>query len=107
MSVEIETSALSMFESLDSLKSTPLVMHRIQVQLSDVQKWYAVIRELNLTFGTKNWRGQPHVKRRLERLIWQIPDSDPIWVWFEVPDAKFATWLAVKLAVNVRIPPNK
>ena len=39
MSVEIETSALSMFESLDSLRATPLVMHRIQVELHDVQTW--------------------------------------------------------------------
>ena len=42
MSVEIETSALSMFESLDSLRSTPLVMHRIQVELRDIATWLAV-----------------------------------------------------------------
>jgi hypothetical protein len=105
MSVEIGTSAQSMFESLDSLKSTPLVMHRIQVQLDDVRTWYAVIRELNQTFGIGKWRGQSHVKRRLEGLIWNIDRS--MWVWFEVPDPTFATWLAVKLAVQVRVPPNK
>jgi hypothetical protein len=105
MSVEIETSALSMFESLDSLRSTPLVMHRIQVELHDVRTWYAVIRELNQVFGTNNWKGQHHVKRRLEDLIWQ--DNRAIWVWFDVPDQKIATWLAVKLAVQVRILPNK
>ena len=105
MSVEIGTSALSTFESLDSLRSTPLVMHRIQVELRDVRTWYAVIRELNHTFGTGKWRGQSHVKRRLAHLIWS-PDQS-MWVWFEVPDPKFATWLAVKLAVQVRIPPNK
>ena len=105
MSVEIGTSAQSTFESLDSLRSTPLVMHRIQVQLNDVQTWYAVIRELNQTFGVGKWRGQSHVKRRLENLIWR-PDQT-VWVWFEVPDPKFATWLAVKLAVQVRVPPNK
>ena len=105
MSVEIGTSAQSMFESLDSLRATPLVMHRIQVQLNDVRTWYAVIRELNSTFGVGKWRGQNHVKRRLENLIWSPEQT--MWVWFEVPDAKFATWLAVKLAVQVRIPPNK
>ena len=104
MSVEIGTSALSMFESLDSLKTTPLVMHRIQVELSDVKTWYAVIRELNHVFGAGNWKGQSHVRRRLENLIWN-PDQT-IWVWFEVPDPKFATWFAVKLAVNVRQPPK-
>jgi hypothetical protein len=105
MSVEIETSALSMFESLDSLRSTPLVMHRIQVELHNVKDWYAVIRELNQVFGTNNWKGQNHVKRRLENLIWDTEKK--IWVWFDVPDEKIATWLAVKLAVQVRILPNK
>jgi hypothetical protein len=105
MSVEIETSALSTFESLDSLKLTPLVMHRIQVELRDIKVWYAVIRELNQVFGANNWRGQHHVKRRLEGLIWD--DDKAIWVWFDVPDERIATWLAVKLAVTVRIPPGK
>ena len=105
MSVEIETSALSMFESLDSLRSTPLVMHRIQVELHNVKDWYAVIRELNQVFGVNNWKGQNHVKRRLENLIWDTNKN--IWVWFDVPDEKIATWLAVKLAVSVRVVPNK
>jgi len=105
MSVEIGTSALSMFESLDSLKLTPLVMHRIQIELCTVKDWYAVIRELNQVFGANNWKGQHHVKRRLENLIWDNDKS--VWVWFDVPDQKIATWLAVKLAVQVRILPNK
>jgi hypothetical protein len=105
MSVEIETSALSMFESLDSLKSTPLVMHRIQIELRDIATWYAVIRELNHVFGANNWKGQNHVRRRLENLIWE--NDKAIWVLFDVPDQKIATWLAVKLAVTVRITPNK
>ena len=105
MSVEIETSALSTFESLDSLKETPLVMHRIQVELCDVKAWYAVIRELNQVYGVTNWRGQSHVRRRLENMIWD--DSMTLWVWFDVPDVAITSWLAVKLAVQVRIPPNK
>lgn len=104
MSVEIETSALSMFESLDSLKLTPLVMHRIQIELRDIATWYAVIRELNQVFGANKWKGQNHVKRRLENLIWDNDKS--VWVWFDVPDVKIATWLAVKLAVQVRITPK-
>ena len=105
MSVEIETSALSMFESLDSLKLTPQVMHRIQIELCTVKDWYAVIRELNQVFGANNWKGQHHVKRRLENLIWDNDNS--VWVWFDVPNEKIATWLAVKLAVTVRITPGK
>ena len=105
MSVEIETSALSTFESLNSLRSTPLVMHRIQVELRDIKVWYAVIRELNQTFGANNWKGQNHIRRRLEDLIWN--DSKTLWVWFDVPDVTIASWLAVKLAVSVRVQPNK
>ena len=105
MSVEIETSALSTFESLDSLRETPLVMHRIQLELHDVKTWYAVIRELNQVYGANNWRGQSHVRRRLEGLIWD--DSKSLWVWFDVPDVAITSWLAVKLAVSVRVQPNK
>ena len=105
MSVEIETSALSTFESLDSLRETPLVMHRIQLELHDVKTWYAVIRELNQVYGANNWRGQSHVRRRLEGLIWD--DSKTLWVWFDVPDVSITSWLAVKLAVQVKLVPNK
>jgi hypothetical protein len=28
-------------------------------------------------------------------------------VWFDVPDPAIATWLAVKLAVQVKLLPNK
>ena len=105
MSVEIETSALSTFESLDSLRATPLVMHRIHVELHDVRTWYSVIRELNQVYGANNWRGQSHVKRRLENIIWN-PDR-AVRVWFDVPDPAIASWLAVKLAVQIKLVPNK
>jgi len=105
MSVEIETSAMSTFESLDSLKLTPLVMHRIQVELRDIATWYTVIRELNQVYGANNWKGQSHVRRRLESMIWD--DSKTLWVWFDVPDVTITSWLAVKLAVSVRVAPNK
>ena len=105
MSVEIETSAQSTFESLDSLKLTPLVMHRIQVELRDIATWYAVIRELNQVYGVNNSKGQSHVRRRLESMIWD--ERNTLWVWFDVPDVAITSWLAVKLAVQVRIPPNK
>lgn len=105
MSVEIETSAQSTFESLDSLRATPLVMHRIQVELHDVKTWYAVIRELNQVYGSGNWKGQSHVKRRLENIIWS--PGQTVRVWFDVPDPAIASWLAVKLAVQVKLVPNK
>ena len=103
MSVNIETAALSMSESLDSLKVTPLPMHRITFMLEDTKKWYAVMREARALYG-KNWRGQPHVKRKLERNRW-MKEQTP--VWFEVPDPTFASWCAVKLAVEVKMAANK
>ena len=103
MSVKIEISALSMSESLDSLKVTPLPMHRITFMITDTKKWYDVMREARALYG-KNWRGQPHVKRKLERNRWM---KQVIPVWFEVPDLAFASWCAVKLAVEAKLPPNK
>lgn len=103
MSVNIEASALSMPESLDSLRTTPLVMHRIVFELENTRQWYAVMREARVLYN-KNWRSQSHVKRRLERHKYtQKAES----VWFDVPDEKFATWCAVKLAVRVVKTHNK
>ena len=103
MSVNIEGSALSIPESLDSLRETPLAMHRITFMLDDTKKWYDVMREARALYG-KNWRGQPHVKRKLERNRWM---KQVIPVWFDVPDPSFASWCAVKLAVEAKLPPNK
>ena len=95
MTVNIRDSALSIPESLDSLKTTPLVMHRIIFQIADTKTWYAIMKEARSLYG-KNWRSQPHAKRRLERHRW---DKQVVPVWFEVPDSAFATWIAVKHAV--------
>jgi hypothetical protein len=103
MTVNIEASALSMPGSLDSLRETPLVMHRITFELENTQQWYAVMREAR-TLYDKNWRSQSHVKRRLDRLKFAQRHEA---VWFDVPDEKFATWCAVKLAVRVVKTQNK
>lgn len=106
MTVKIQNSALSISESLDSLKVTPLVMHRIWFKLHSTKEWYAVMKEARIMFG-KNWRTQSRVKRRLEtNAIWNIP-SNAVPVWFEVPDHRFATWVAVKHAVISVPPPGK
>jgi hypothetical protein len=103
MSVDVETAALSMSEPLDSLKTTPLVMHRVVFELRDVATWYAIMREARAMFG-KNWRCQSHVKRRLTR-TWTMTSSER--VWFEVPDPQFGTWCALKLAVIQAVVANK
>jgi hypothetical protein len=101
MSVEIEVSAPSMLESINSLKTTPLVMHRVYFEVSTSDTWYSIMREARTWFA-KNWQCQAHVKRRLEK-----HESKPLTVWFDVPDTKFGTWVAVKLAVRVVEAPNK
>lgn len=105
MTVNIKGSARSIPESLDSLKETPLVMHRIWFQLHSTNEWYAVMKEARAVFG-KNWRTQSRVKRKLETsTMWGL--VNPVPVWFEVPDQTFATWVAVKHAVTTMAPPGK
>lgn len=95
MTINIEGSALSIPKSLDSLKTTPLTMHRITFEIAHTSTWYAIMKEARALYGT-NWRGQPHVKRKLDH--W---GAKMVPVWFEVPDPVFATWVAVKHAVIV------
>ena len=107
MTVNIEGSASSILESLDSLSETPLVMHRIWFRLHTVEEWYAVMNEARVMFG-KNWRTQSRVKRRLEHNnLWGLNAAQTVSVWFEVPDQTFATWVAVKHAVIAMSPPGK
>jgi len=105
MSVEIETSALSMSESLTSLKTTPLPMHRVYMEVGTIAVWYKIIREANALYG-RNWRGQSGVKRRLSHNIW-LHDKKQERVWFDVPDEKFSTWVAIKCGVTIIAPPGK
>lgn len=103
MTVKIQNPALSISESLDSLKVTPLPMHRITFSLQNTKQWYAIMKEARALYG-KNWRSQPHAKRRLDRNSW-MHKIEP--VWFDVPDQSFASWCAVKLAVEAKIAHNK
>jgi hypothetical protein len=95
MTVNIQDSALSISESLDSLKTTPLAMHRIWFQVSDTATWYKIIQEANQQYS-RGWRCQSGVRRKLERNQWR---SMPVDVWFDVPDPNFASWIAIKHAV--------
>ena len=108
MSVEIGISASSMSESINSLKTTPLPMHRIWVELDGTEKWYKIIAEANREFGIRGWRGQSGAKRRLDRTsTWPSLIKTTRRVWFDVPDEKFATWIAIKYAVTVLASPGK
>lgn len=103
MSVEIGAAASSMSESLSSLESTPLVMHRIWFDISSTTEWYSIQREAKKLYGT-NWKSQARVKRKLENL-WSYRASHP--VWFDVPDQSFASWISVKYAVTAKIKSGK
>jgi hypothetical protein len=105
MSVNVETSCDSVATSapLDSLDRTTGSMHRISVCVQDLLTWYAVMAEARRQFG-RNWRAQPKVKRKIERQLW-VPQD--VWVWFEVPDPSFVTWVSVKLGVRARIEAGK
>jgi len=98
MSIEIETSALSMSGSPDSLKTTPPIMHRIHFEVQGVDTWYALHAEAKTMFG-KNYRSQKHVKKRIERAFFHCTTNH--CVWFDVPDLGFGTWCAIKHAVTV------
>jgi hypothetical protein len=106
MSVETEASASSMSASLNLLESTPLVMHRIWFDLRDSKTCYAIMKEGNTLYGRDGWKGQPRVKRRLDKFVWERNRAEN-YVWFEVPDPSFATWCAVKHAVIVVKNPGK
>ena len=80
-------------------------MHKLYFELTSVEQWYAIMREARTQFG-KNWQGQRHVKRRLEHAnLWRLPGAAER-VWFEVPDPKFGTWIAIKHAVR-QVEPGK
>lgn len=108
MSIEIGISALSMSESLNSLKTTPLPMHRIWIEIGSTEIWYKIIAEANREFGIRGWKGQSGAKRRLERCnrIWLSALKTTERVWFDVPDEKFATWIAIKYPVTVLATPS-
>ena len=94
-----------MSKSLDPLKTTTPELHRFYINLETVPQWYAVMRECRQNFGT-NWRTQSKVKRKLSRDCART--GQRMWVWFEVPDLRFASWIALKLAMAVsQDPPGK
>jgi hypothetical protein len=105
MSVNVETTCNDVATSapLNSLEKTTGAMHRISVCVRDLPTWYAIMAEARRQFG-RNWRAQPKVKRKIERQLWMPQDQ---WVWFEVPDPAFVSWISVKLGVRARIEVGK
>lgn len=84
------------------MSSNPLqVTRRVYFHVCSVKDWYNIIREAHALYGP-HWQGQRHVKRKLERRL-----AEPLKVWFDVPDEKFATWVSIKHGVSAVVAPNK
>lgn len=81
-------------------------MHKLFFELSSTSQWYAIMQDARAQFG-QNWRSQSHVKRRLDRITMYKKGLVTERVWFEVPDLKFGTWIAIKHAVRQVVTTNK
>lgn len=106
MSVKIETPVSDdTLQSLDPLKTTTDSVHlfRVWVELSTIDQWYSVIREANSVYSKATWRSQPRVRRKLDNNFYRKKH----WVWFEVPDPSFASWVSVKFGLRVADSPHK
>ena len=93
-----------MSKQLDPLKSTTQELHRFWFSLRTEKQWYDIIRECRQWFG-KNWKGQAKVRRKLsqgQRQGLYTNRAPTIPIWFEVPDTRFATWISVKMSVEVQ-----
>ena len=93
-----------MSTQLDPLETTAPELHRFWFMLSDERQWYSIMQEAREWFGAygKKWRGMSKVRRKLERNPRRIMRAGPVPVWFEVPDPRFATWISVKLSLQVQ-----
>lgn len=83
----------------DPLRTTPQELHRFWFIISSEQQWYSIMREARGWFG-KNWRGMAKVRRKFSSH--RHVKVHQLAVWFEVPDPRFATWISVKLSIQVQ-----
>jgi len=89
-----------MSKQLDPLGKTAPELHRFWFMLSTERQWYDIMSECRAWFG-KDWRGMSKVRRKLSNRR-PPPPFGPLPVWFEVPDPRFATWVAVKMSLQVQ-----
>jgi hypothetical protein len=84
----------------DPLRSTAPELQRFWVYVNTTEQWYSVMKECRAWFG-KNWKCQGKVRKKLSShsgLRW-AKQLEP--VWFDVPDARWATWVATKMSLQV------
>jgi len=87
-----------MSKSIDPLKTTTPELHRFWFMVSTEQQWYQIMRECREWFG-RNWHGMSKVRKKLQG---PAPRLGALPVWFDVPDPRFATWIAVKMSLQVQ-----
>ena len=91
-----------MSTQLDPLRTTSQELHRFWFFVATEKQWYDIIRECRGWFG-KNWRGMSKVRRKLNPRYRSLSGQiQPVAVWFDVPDPRFATWISVKLSLQVQ-----
>ncbi len=88
-----------MSKQLDPLKTTAPELHRFWFMIATEQQWYQIMRECRAWFG-RDWQGMAKVKKKLSSAYGRR--TAPLPVWFEVPDPRFATWISVKLSLQVQ-----
>lgn len=79
------------------LKETNQDLHRFWFMVNTKKQWYSIIHECRYLFGSE-WKGQAKVLKKLDN-PWA--HTVPLRVWFEVPDDRFATWVALKHGIEV------
>lgn len=90
-----------MSKQLDPLRTTAPELHRFWFSIRTTEQWYGIMREARAWFG-KNWRGMSKVRRKIDTTYRSpAPRREPLLVWFEVPDPRFATWVSVKMSIQV------
>lgn len=87
-----------MSTQFDPLRTTTPGLHRFWFRIRTVDQWYTIMRECREWFGPQ-WKSQGKVRRKLTASHTIVV---PIWVWFDVPDPRFATWIATKMALETR-----
>ncbi len=90
-----------MSKQSDPLKTTAQELQRFWFMVTTEKQWYDIMRECRAWFGS-NWQSMSKVRRKLSNRRSPALRYSPLPVWFEVPDPRFATWISVKMSLQVQ-----
>lgn len=80
---------------------TDKLYYKFWFMITTEKQWYDIMRECRSWFG-RDWKSMSKVRRKLSNNRTPAPRYAPLPVWFEVPDPRFATWIAVKMSLQVQ-----